>query len=131
MASLNRVQLIGRLGKDPDSYATKRGIKGTHFSVAVDRRWRDAEGKTQRDTDWFNVEAWGRLAEVCEKYLQKGRLVYIEGRLQTEHYESGGEMHYTTKVVARQVQMLDRRPEEETEVPDVIEAADEEEPPEE
>lgn len=118
MPSLNRVQLIGRLGRDPSAYETKKGRSGTHFSLAVDRRWRDAEGKGQHDTDWFNVEAWGRLAEVCEKYLQKGRLVYIEGRLQTDRYESDGEMHDTVKVVARQIQMLDRKPEEEPEVVD-------------
>jgi len=129
MPSLNRIQLIGRLGKDPSPYETKKGIKGTHFSLAVDRRWRDAAGKVQHDTDWFNVEAWGRLAEVCDKYLQKGRLVYVEGRLQTEHYEQGGETHYTTKVVARQVQMLDRKPDEESEVVEV-EVEEEEIPPE-
>lgn len=129
MASLNRIQLIGRLGKDPDPYETKKGIHGTHFSLAVDRRWRNAEGKTQHDTDWFNIEAWGRLAEVCDKYLQKGRLVYIEGRVQTEHYEQGGETRYTTKVIARQVQMLDRKPEEDTEVVDAVEVVEEEEIP--
>ncbi len=127
MPSLNRVQLIGRLGKDPVTYETKKGLKATHFSLAVDRRWRNAEGKAQFDTEWFNIETWGRLAEVCEKYLQKGRLVYVEGRLKTEHYEQGGETRYSIKVVARQVQMLDRKPEEETEVPDVIEVIEEEE----
>jgi len=128
MPSLNRIQLIGRLGKDPETYETKKGARGTHFSLAVDRRWRNAEGKVQHETDWFNVEAWGRLAEVCDKYLQKGRLVYVEGRLQTEHYEAGGETHFTTKVVARQVQMLDRKPEEESEAVEVEE--EEEIPPE-
>jgi single-strand DNA-binding protein len=129
MASLNRIQLIGRLGKDPDCYETKKGTKGTHFSLAVDHRWRNAEGKVQHDTDWFNIEAWGRLAEVCDKYLQKGRLVYVEGRLQTDRYELGGETHFTTKVVARQVQMLDRKPEEEPEAAEV-EVEEEEIPPE-
>jgi single-strand DNA-binding protein len=129
MPSLNRIQLIGRLGKDPATYETKKGLKATHFSVAVDRRWRDAEGKVQHDTDWFNIEAWGHLAEVCDKYLQKGRLVYIEGRVQTEHFEQGGETRYTTKVIARQVQMLDRKPEDESEAADAVEVVEEEEIP--
>ena len=113
MPSLNRIQLIGRLGKDPSPYETKKGIKGTHFSLAVDRRWRDAAGKVQHDTDWFNVEAWGRLGEFCQEYLSKGRLVYVEGRLHTDRYEQGGEIRYFTKVVISNMQILDRKPEEE------------------
>ena len=113
MPSLNRVQLIGRLGKDPESRTTPKGTKVCTFSVAVGRRWKSSEGETKEATDWFNVVAWGRLGEICQQYLSKGRLVFIEGRLQTDRYEHEGETRYFTKVIARQMQMLDRRPEEE------------------
>jgi single-strand DNA-binding protein len=113
MPALNRVEIIGRLGKDPETRVTPKGSKVCAFSVAVDRRWRSAEGETKRETDWFNVEAWGRLGEICQDYLQKGRLVYIEGRLHTDQYEHEGEKRYFTKVVARQMEMLDRKQEEE------------------
>ena len=112
MASLNKVQLIGRLGRDPETRFTSSGTKVTNFSIAVDRRWRDSKGEVREDTDWFNVTAWGRLAEICQEYLTKGRLVFIEGRLKTDRYEVEGETRYSTKVVARNMQMLDRKPEE-------------------
>jgi single-strand DNA-binding protein len=112
MPSLNRVQLIGRLGKDPETRFTPTGKKVCHFSLAVDRRWKGAEGGVKSATDWFNIEAWEKLAEICQEYLKKGRLVYIEGRLQTDRYEDEGEVKYFTKVSASQVQWLDRRPEE-------------------
>ena len=113
MPALNRVQLIGRLGKDPETRFTPTGKKVSHFSVAVGRRWRTAEGETREATDWFNVEAWGHLGEICQQYLTKGRMVFVEGRLQTDRYEQGSETRYYTKVVAQQMQMLDRKPEEE------------------
>ncbi|MCK4898720.1 MAG: single-stranded DNA-binding protein [Anaerolineales bacterium] len=112
MPGLNRVQLIGRLGKDPESRTTPKGTKVCTFSVAVGRRWKSSEGETKEATDWFNVVAWGRLGEICQEYLSKGRLVFIEGRLQTDRYEQEDEVRYFTKVIALQMQMLDRRPEE-------------------
>jgi len=113
MPALNRVQLIGRLGRDPETRFIPTGRKVCTFSLAVDRRWKSKEGETRAATDWFNVEAWERLGEICQNYLNKGRLVYIEGRLQTDRYEQEGETRYFTKVIARHMQMLDRRPEEE------------------
>ena len=113
MANLNRVQLIGRLGRDPETRFTPKGSKICQFSVAVDHRWRGADGEMKERTNWFNIEAWGRLGEICQEYLGKGRLVFIEGRLQTDRYEQEGEPRYFTKVVAQQMLMLDRRPEEE------------------
>ena len=110
MPALNRVQLIGRLGKDPETRYTPNGKKYCRFSVAVDRRWRSADGENKEATDWFNVESWGRLAEVCQAYLAKGRLIYLEGRLQTDRVEKDGEVHFYTKVVDQQMQMLERRP---------------------
>jgi single-strand DNA-binding protein len=108
MAGLNKVQVIGNLGKDPETRFTPKGSKVCSFSVAVNRRWKNSEGQSQEATDWFNIEAWGRLAEICQEYLAKGSLVYIEGRLQTDKYEQDGGTRYYTKVVAQQMQMLER-----------------------
>lgn len=115
MPSLNRVQLIGRLGKDPESRFTPTGKKVTSFSLAVGQRWKGADGKVKEQTEWFNIEAWGRIAEICQQYLQKGRLVFIEGRLKTDRYEDKGETKYFTKVVATSMQMLEKKAEEEDE----------------
>jgi len=114
MPTLNRVQLIGRLGKDPESRSTPTGKKVAHFSLAVSQRWKSAEGESKENTEWVNVEAWGRLGEVCQQYLHKGSLIFLEGRLKTDKYEDkSGETKYYTKVVALSMQMLDRKPEDE------------------
>ncbi|MFZ6027772.1 MAG: single-stranded DNA-binding protein [Chloroflexota bacterium] len=113
MVSLNRVQLMGNLGKDPETRFTPTGQKVCSFSIAVNRHWKTREGEAKEATDWFNVEAWGRLGEICQEYLHKGRPVYIEGRIQTDRYEQEGETRYFTKVIAREMQMLDRKPTEE------------------
>ena len=114
MPALNRVQLIGRLGKDPESRFTPTGKKVAHFSLAVSNRWKSAEGATKESTEWVNIEAWGRLGEVCQQYLHKGSLIFLEGRLQTDKYDDkSGETKYYTKVVALSMQMLDRKAEEE------------------
>jgi single-strand DNA-binding protein len=120
MPTLNRVQLIGRLGKDPESKFTISGKKVTHFSLAVGSRWKDKSGESKESTEWFNIEAWGRLGEICQEYLKKGSLVYVEGRLRTDRYEDkGGETKYYTKVIALTLQFLDRKPSEEP--PTVVE----------
>jgi single-strand DNA-binding protein len=116
MPALNRVQLIGRLGKDPESRFTPTGKKVAHFSLAVSNRWKSGDGESKEYTEWVNVEAWGRLGEVCQEYLKKGSLVYIEGRLKTDRFEAEGETRYYTKVVALSMQMLDRKPNEEPEL---------------
>ncbi len=114
MPALNRVQLIGRLGKDPETRFTPTGKKVAHFSLAVSHRWKTKEGEAREYTEWFNIEAWGRLGEICQQYLHKGSLVYVEGRLKTDRYEDkDGETKYFTKVVALTMQMLDKKPEEE------------------
>ena len=111
--ALNRVQLIGYLGKDPESKFTPTGRKVTQFSVAISNRWRNKEGEPKEFTEWVNIEAWGRLGEVCNEYLKKGSLVFVEGRLKTDKFEDKGENRYFTKVVALAMQMLDRKPSEE------------------
>jgi single-strand DNA-binding protein len=114
MAALNRVQLIGRLGKDPESRFIPTGKKVTHFSLAVSNRWKSADGEMKEYTEWVNIEAWGRLGEISQQYLHKGSLVYLEGRLKTDKYDDkDGETKYYTKVVIQFLQMLDRKPEEE------------------
>ncbi len=115
MPSLNRVQLIGRLGKDPESRFTPNGKKVTHFSLAIGSRWKSAQGEVKESTEWVNIEAWGRLGEVCEQYLHKGSLAFIEGRLKTDKYEDkSGETKYYTKVIALSMQMLDKKSEQVT-----------------
>ncbi len=119
MPALNRVQLIGRLGKDPEGKFTPTGKQVTHFSVAVSERWKNRDGENKEYTEWVNVEAWGRLGEVCNQYLRKGSLVYVEGRLKTDKYEDQGETKYFTKVVAQMAQFLDSR------IGDVLDEQDE------
>ncbi len=112
MPSLNRIQLIGHLGKDPEVRVTPKGSKVCSFNIAVNRRWKGSSGEDKEATDWFNVEAWGHLGEICKQYLRKGRLVFLEGQLRTDRYEHNGDTHYYTKVVASQMQMLDRKAED-------------------
>lgn len=114
MPALNRVHLIGNLGKDPETKYTPTGKKVAHFRLAVNNRWKTGEGETKEYTEWINIEAWGRLGEICQQYLKKGSLVYIEGRLKTDKYEDKeGDTKYFTKVVALAMQMLDRKPSDE------------------
>jgi len=108
MPALNRVQLIGYLGKDPETRFTPTGKKVTQFSLAVTQRWK-AGGESREYTEWVNIEAWGRLGEIAQEYVHKGSLVYLDGRLKTDKYEEKGEAKYFTKVVALSIQMLDRK----------------------
>jgi single-strand DNA-binding protein len=112
MPALNRVQLIGYLGRDPESRTISTGQKVSQFSLGVTRRWKSG-GESKEATDWFNVEVWGRLGEVSQQYLKKGSLVFLEGRLRTDKYEEKGETKYFTKVVAQAMQFLDRKPADE------------------
>ena len=126
MPALNRIQLIGYLGRDPDSRFTPSGKRVTHFSLGVTQRWKTGD-ENRESTEWVNVEVWDRLAEICSEYLKKGSLVYVEGRIKTDKYEDNGSNRYFTKVVALQVQFLDRR-QSEDEMPIPEDAAPEFEP---
>jgi len=106
MPALNRVQLIGYLGREPESKYTPTGKRVTDFPIAISHRWKSEAGETKEHTEWVNIEAWERLAETCAEYLKKGSLVYVEGRLKTDRYEEKGETRYFTKVVAQAVQFL-------------------------
>jgi single-strand DNA-binding protein len=108
--TLNKVMLIGRLGKDPEMRYTASGAAVTTFTLATNRYGKTADGTQQEETDWHNVVTWDKLAETCNQYLQKGRLVYIEGRLQTRSWDGqDGQKHYKTEVVAFEMQILDSR----------------------
>ncbi len=107
---LNKVMIIGNLGRDPEMRYTPSGKPVTSFSVAVSRSWVKPEGERTETTDWFNVVAWGRLAEICSQYLTKGSMVYVEGRLETRSWEAeNGQKHFRTEVVANDVNILDKR----------------------
>ena len=108
---LNKVMLIGNLGKDPEMRFTANGLAVTTFSVAVNRNSRNAEGEWREETDWFNIVAWRDLAERVAQNLTKGRKVFVEGRLQTRSWDGqDGQKHYMTEVVANQIIYLDRAP---------------------
>lgn len=107
MAGLNKVMLIGNVGKDPEMRYTANGKAVTTFSVACNRTHTSPEGERKEETDWFDVVAWDKLAELCSQYLQKGRQAYIEGRLQTRSWEGqDGVKRYKTEVVANTVLFL-------------------------
>ena len=105
--SLNKVQLIGNLGKDPELKYTSAGVAVATFSIATSDSWKDQEGNAQERTEWHNIVAWRKLAEICGEWLKKGKRVYIEGRLQTRNYEKDGVKRYITEIVADQLIMLD------------------------
>ncbi len=111
MRGLNKVMIIGRLGRDPEMRYTPSGRPVTSFSVATTRTWMSAEGERREETEWFNVVAWAQLAEICKQHLVKGSQVYVEGRLQTRSWEDpDGKKHYRTELVANEMILLgDRR----------------------
>ena len=125
MPALNRVQLIGYLGKDPESKYTSGGRRVTDFPIAVTSHWKSRDGEARESTEWVNIEAWERLGEVCQQYLEKGSLVYVEGRLKTNRYEEDGEPRYFTRVVALTVQFLSDSRDDESLFDDAHPAAEE------
>ncbi|OFZ12790.1 MAG: single-stranded DNA-binding protein [Bdellovibrionales bacterium RBG_16_40_8] len=107
MSGINKVIIIGRLGTDPEVKNISPNQTVTRLSLATSENWTDREGKKQERTEWHRVVVWGKLAELCGKYLTKGRQVYVEGRLQTRSWEDQqGQKRYTTEVVANTVQFL-------------------------
>lgn len=108
---LNKIQIIGHLGKDPEMRYTPSGKPVTTFTMAVSRAWNSADGERHTETEWFNVVAWGNLAEICKAHLTKGQQVYVEGRLQTRGWEDeDGKKHFRTELVANEMILLgDRR----------------------
>ena len=112
MASVNKVILIGNLGRDPELRYTREGNGVANMNIATTDRWRDKEGNPQERTEWHRVVVWGKQAENCAQYLQKGRSVYVEGRLQTREWEDKeGNKRWTTEIVAQNVTFLGSRSE--------------------
>lgn len=110
MAGVNKVIIIGHLGRDPEVRYLQDGTSVANFSVATSESWTDKQtGEKKEKTEWHNIVAWRRLAEICGQYLQKGRQVYIEGSLYTEQYEKDGITRYSTKIRANVMQMLGSR----------------------
>ncbi len=107
---LNRVMIIGNLGRDPEMRYTPSGRPVTTFSVATSRSWNTSEGEKRIETEWFNVVAWSSLAEICKQHLTKGQQVYIEGRLQTRYWDDAeGTKHTSVEIVANEMIILGER----------------------
>jgi len=120
---LNKVFLIGNLGRDPEIRTTPSGQSLAKFSIATTDRWRDREGNRQERTEWHNIVCWGRQAEIAGQYLSKGRQIFVEGRLQTDSWEDreSGQKRYRTEIVCNNFQMLGGRgdgPDSQPEPPD-------------
>lgn len=112
---LNKVMVIGYLGRDPEMRYTPNGKSVSNFCVACGRTWQGADGNTHSDTDWFNVVAWGNLAELAKQNLQKGNLVYIEGRLQSRTWQDAqGKQHKSVEIIARELLLLNETQKEKT-----------------
>lgn len=111
---INKVILVGRLGKDPEIRSTPQGTPVAKFTVATDERFTDRAGEKQERTEWHNITAWGKLGEICGQYLKKGKLVYIEGSIRTDSWDDkeSGQKKYRTEIVANTMKMLDRRGDE-------------------
>jgi len=108
---LNKVMIIGRLGTDPEMRYTPSGSPVTTFRIATGRQWRDANGESHDETEWFSAVAWNKLAEICSQYLTKGSRIYLEGRLQTRSWDDqqSGQTRYKTEVIASDMIILDSR----------------------
>ena len=125
MASINKVLLLGNLGRDPELRSTPKGHHVLNFPMATSRRWKDRETEEiHNETDWHRIVVWGRQAEVLSEYLKKGSQVHVEGRLQTRSWsDNNSAKRYTTEIVAARIQMLgrpeDRRAPESTDEPEV------------
>lgn len=104
---INKAIVIGNLGRDPETRTTAGGATVTSFSVATTEAWKDKQtGEKKENTEWHRVTTFGKLAEIAGQYLKKGSAVYVEGRLQTSKYEKEGQTHYSTEIVASDMQML-------------------------
>lgn len=105
---VNKVILVGRLGKDPDIRYTRDGTMITNFTIATSEQWKDKNGEKVQKTEWHQIVAYRKLAEICGNYLVKGKLVFIEGRIQNRSWEDKqGNKHYTTEIIAGDMKMLD------------------------
>jgi len=105
--SVNKAILVGRLGKDPETRFTQSGQSVSNFSVATDNTYKDKNGEKQKKTEWHKIVAWGKLSEIVGKYLKKGALVYLEGRIETREWQDKeGQKRYSTEIVADTLRMF-------------------------
>ena len=110
--SVNKVILVGRLGRDPESRFTASGQAVCNFSLATDRSYKDRNGQTQKQTEWHKIVVWGKLAEICQKYLKKGSQIFVEGRIQSRQWEDQqGQKRTAFEIVANEMRMLGSRAE--------------------
>ena len=107
--SVNKVILVGRLGRDPETRYTSSGQAVANFSVATDETYKDRAGERQKRTEWHKIVVWGKQAEIAQQYLRKGKLIFVEGRIQTRQWEKDGQKHYSTEIVATNFRMLGSR----------------------
>ena len=115
---VNKAILIGRLGKDPEVRYTPDGTMITNFNLATDEQWKDKAGEKVQKTEWHRIVTFGKLAEICGNYLVKGKLVFIEGRIQTRSWEDkDGVKRFTTEIIATNMQMLDSKGQAKADVP--------------
>ncbi len=110
MAAVNKVILIGNLGRDPELKKTPSGVSVTDFSIATTERFNDKQGQRQEQTEWHNIVVWNQQAETAAQYLRKGSSVYIEGKLKTRSWDDNGQKRYKTEIVADRFQFLDSKP---------------------
>src|SRR5690348_11065844 len=108
--SVNKAILVGRLGRDPETRYTTGGQAVANFSLATDYSYKDRNGERQKKTEWHKIVAWRKLAEICQQYLKKGSLVYIEGRIETREWQDKeGQKRYSTEIIADEMRMLGGR----------------------
>ena len=112
---LNEVQLIGRVGKDPEARSLPDGTAVVTLSIATSEKWKDKQGEVKESTEWHNVVAYGKLAEIMQAYLKKGSLVFVRGSLRTRSYEKDGVKKYSTEIKAVTMKMLGGNPAQKTE----------------
>lgn len=121
MRGVNKVILIGNLGRDPELRYLPSGQAVVKFTLATGAKWKDKDGQLQERTDWHNIVAFGRQGEVCNEYLRKGSPVYVEGRIQTRSWEDkDGNKKYITEIIAQSINLLGRKGEPEEEVPEEV-----------
>ena len=112
MASVNKVVLIGRMGKDPELRRTQSGTAVASFSLATSEKFKDKQGQQQEETEWHNCSVWNKAAEIIAQYCKKGSMIYVEGKLKTRSWEDNGVKKYATDIIVREFQFLDSKPQD-------------------
>ena len=110
---VNKVILIGHLGKDPECKVLESGQMVANFTIATTEKFKDKNGQVQESTEWHNCQAWGKQAEVIEKYLKKGAKIFVEGKIKTRSYDKDGEKRYVTEINVKEFSFLDSKPKDE------------------